>query len=101
MFHIAGTRMIQIGIDALSRRERQVEALEKPISEIIPLHLSPVERSPTLINWLQSWLGEKFFLAEPEDWFYRAQQSGEYSRPPEKKTWVWNLHPAAAIYAIE
>jgi hypothetical protein len=39
LVHIAGTRMIQIGIDGLSRGELQLGALEDPSVNAIPLHL--------------------------------------------------------------
>jgi hypothetical protein len=68
--HIAGTRMIDIGIDALSRGELQAGALAKAsASHIIPLHLHRLERSPELTHWLSSWLPD-FLIASPEDWFY-------------------------------
>ena len=102
--HIAGTRMIQIGVDGLSRGEMQLGALEDKIFNQIPLHLSPMERSPSLQNWLASWLGtedDAFSVAAPTDWFHAAQQAGETSLPQITKTWVWDLPPAAAIHALE
>jgi hypothetical protein len=35
----------------------------------LPLHLSPLERSPNLRSWLQSWLGAKAVMLKPMDWF--------------------------------
>jgi hypothetical protein len=100
--HIAGTRMIELGIDALSRGELHVGALVKATApEIIPLHLHPLERSMDLLPWLSSWIPE-FTVALPDDWFYRAQEAGRYDFPSEPlKPWIWSLHPAAALIALE
>ena len=101
IFHIAGTRMIEIGIDGLSRGELQIGALEGGGTCVIPLHLAPTQRSPSLLKWLATWLGEDWRLAQPTDWFHGAQQAGDVGEPPVTRTWVWDLPPAAAIHAIE
>jgi hypothetical protein len=54
--HIAGTRMIEIGVDGLSRGETHLGALNFSFGDALPLHLSPLERSPCLETWLSSWL---------------------------------------------
>jgi hypothetical protein len=100
LVHIAGTRMIEIGIDALSRGELQAGALAKAtMSHVIPLHLHPLERSNGLSDWLHSWLSE-FTIASPDDWFYRAQEAGRFDSQP-RITWIWTLQPAAALIALE
>jgi hypothetical protein len=48
IFHISGTRMIQIGVDALSRGELHLGALGANDSSAAPYHLSPTQRQPTL-----------------------------------------------------
>jgi hypothetical protein len=101
LFHVAGTRMIQSGVDALSRGELHISSLEKAIQTLMPLHLSPIQRSSSLQQWLQSWLDSKFWICEPTHWFYEAHQAGEYETPATSKTWIWDLPPAAAIHAIE
>ena len=102
LFHIAGTRMIAIGVDGLSRGELQLGALENLAPECaIPLHLSAIQRSPSLRAWLQSWLTEEPRIAHPSDWFHNAQQAGEHETPLETVTWIWDLPPAAALHAIE
>ena len=102
LVHIAGTRMIEIGIDALSRGELQAGALAKATTaHIIPLHLHPLERSTELAHWLSSWLFD-FSIASPEDWFYQAQGAGRYDAPSRPQDpWVWTLPPAAALTALE
>jgi hypothetical protein len=102
LVHIAGTRMIDIGIDELSRGELQAGALAKATAEhTIPLHLHPLERSTDLLDWLRSWLSE-FSLASPNDRYYRAQEAGRYDTNPQTpETWIWSLPPAAALDALE
>jgi hypothetical protein len=99
VFHIAGTRMIQIGVDGLSRGEMQLGALASTPTSAAPLHLSALERSPALLGWLHEWLGFNSNIAKPEDWFYAAQQAG--SEDGHREYWVWDLPPAAALYALE
>ncbi len=77
--HIAGTCMIDIGIDALSCGKLQAGALAKATKEhTAPLHLHPLGRSTNLSDWLLSWLPE-FALASPNDWLYQAQEAGHYN----------------------
>jgi hypothetical protein len=87
VFHIAGTRMIQIGIDGLSRGEMQLGALASTPTSAAPLHLSALERSPALLGWLHEWLGFNSNIAKPEDWFYAAQQAG--SEDGHREYWVF------------
>jgi hypothetical protein len=37
----------------------------------IPLHLSALERSPPLLEWIKSWAGPSVEALAPEDWFER------------------------------
>jgi hypothetical protein len=99
IFHIAGTRMIQIGIDGLSRGEMQLGALASTPRSAAPLHVSPLERSPALVDWLHQWLGINSKIAKPYDWFHAAQQAG--SKDEHREFWIWDLAPAAALYALE
>jgi hypothetical protein len=99
--HIAGTRMIEIGVDGLSRGETHLGALDFSFGDALPLHLSPLERSPSLGPWLSSWLDVGYQIATPSQWFYEAQQAGEYTLPEVSKTWVWSLPPAAALHVLE
>jgi len=100
--HVAGTRMIAFGIDGLSRGEFQVGALLRQGPRgILPLHLSALDRSPDLACWARSWGGEDLRFAEPADWFYNAQQGGDYGLPQRDETWVWAPPPAAALDALE
>lgn len=101
-FHMAGTRMIAMGIDGASRGELHLGALAphgRP--QVVPLHLDPITRSPGLVTWVRFWAGEDACVATPEDWFYNAQQSGVYDYPFPTETWIWSLPPAAALDATE
>ena len=98
--HVAGTWMIAFGIDGLLRGELQIEALLHGGSEILPLHLSAINHSPALKSWITSWAGDDLRFASPEDWFYTAQQAGDYTLPQQDETWVW-APPAAALDALE
>jgi hypothetical protein len=94
--HVAGTRMIDEGTDGLSRGELHMGGLTDKALQIVPLHLDPIERSADVLPWLRSWFfnpGQPLRVAEPVDWPYNAHQPTH--------TWVWNLPPAAAIYALE
>jgi hypothetical protein len=102
LVHVAGTRMIACGIDGLSRGELQVGALlQGGVGSMLPLHLSAIDRSPALIDWVRGWAGKDVLVAEPSDWFYNAQQGGDFSLPQRDETWLWAPPPAAAITALE
>jgi hypothetical protein len=96
VIHIAGTRMIGQGTDGLSRGEFQLGSLTDPTTQLVPLHLSPTERSPSLLTWVRSWAtlpgNEEMHLASPTDWIHKAHLPGFN---------IWSLPPAAALYALE
>jgi hypothetical protein len=98
VFHIAGTRMIEIGVDGLSRGEKHIGALAEAPESAAPLHLSPLQRSPALKTWLEEWIGEGFKVATPKDWFHDAQLAGGGG---QDETWIWDLPPGAALAALE
>jgi hypothetical protein len=70
IFHVAGTRMIEIGVDGLSCGEKHIGALADTPQSAAPLHLSPTQRSPALKTWLTNWLGGDVRIATPKDWFH-------------------------------
>jgi len=93
--HVAGTRVIEVGVDGLSRGELQLGALLSDDSQLVPLHLDPLARSPLLLDWIRGWTGmgpAELRVAAPVDWPHEAHQSGFH---------LWSLHPAAALYALE
>jgi hypothetical protein len=102
IFHISGTRMIEIGVDALSHGEMHLGDLGSIPLSAAPLHMSPVQRAPGLAAWVRSWLDSSATIATPSDWFHDAQQWGaQYAEQPVSQSWVWDLPPAAAIHALE
>ena len=97
IYHVAGTRMIEAGIDGLSRGDKSTGiASGISVHKFIPIHEFPFDRSPKLKNWIQSWwneeaLGELRFL-KPEEWYYDIIKDGNF---------VWNVPPAAGDAAVE
>jgi hypothetical protein len=61
----------------------------------IPLHLSAVERSPLVVDWVRSWweerLGQLLHLGVDE-WFTKGQEEGNF---------LWTPPPAAANVVAE
>jgi hypothetical protein len=56
VIHVAGTRMIHQGTDGLSRGLLTDGIFSTDSMKFhIPLHLSAVERQPSLVEWVQSW----------------------------------------------
>jgi hypothetical protein len=101
--HIAGTRMIDLGVDGLSRGDIEFAPLATSLRSQIPLNLSPLERSPSLRQWLEQWMGPSMRVAAPLDWIYNAQLGGVYDFGPtfSGKPWVWDLPPGAGLFALE
>jgi hypothetical protein len=111
--HVAGTRMIAVGGDGVSHRGLLNEGVMagEDILSFIPLHLSAIERSPTLVEWLKTWVGQKLEMLTPKDWFefgheirgWTHPHSGElFSRPILVKGVLgWFPPPAAADVALE
>jgi hypothetical protein len=96
VIHVAGTRMIAEGGDGGSRGDlTQGVMAGKPILAYIPLHLSVIEREPTLEHWVRSWWDEErgpLTTLRPEGWFEEGQQEGNF--------W-WVPPPAAAEVVVE
>lgn len=99
--HVAGTRMIDTGIDGLSRGDVELQHLTRPLRHSVPLHLSPTERSPELSKWIRHWSNPEAKLAEPLDWIYNAQMGGTHHLNAKPVDWIWDLAPGAALHAME
>jgi hypothetical protein len=110
VFHVAGTRMIAQGTDGISRGALNEGVMNgMPMTSFIPIHLSASDRSPSLQDWLTSWLpGSPQFL-EPIDWFQLGHgiagygQNFEGSLTPvlcEPSQFVWSPPPYAADVAV-
>jgi len=84
--HITGTRMIQSGIDGLSRGSFIEGYMGHPsvqgLASCVPLHLSPSQRSPQLLPWLCQWIPFRGVSPlTPEQWFPR-RHGLENATPP-------------------
>eukprot|EP00980_Cylindrotheca_fusiformis_P026387 scaffold16048_cov85-Cylindrotheca_fusiformis.AAC.1 len=95
--HVAGTRMIASGADGGSRGDLNQGAMAGvPILTYVPLHLSAVERSDSVEEWIRSWWGDtlgELKTLKPEGWFDEAQRS--------EGPFLWIPPPAAADVAAE
>lgn len=111
VIHIAGTCMIAQGVDGLSRGDLCEGVLAGAQMLFLPLHLSVIQRQPTVLEWVRDWIGDSSLISlEPEDWFERGQgfHGGSHClcrlwSPHESlDSWLsWTPPPAAADVAIE
>ncbi len=71
VIHVAGTRMIAQGTDGLSRGSLTEGIFSsQPMTLYIPLHLSVLDCSPSLLPWVQSWAPDPTITPlQPEEWF--------------------------------
>ena len=96
IYHVSGTRMIESGIDGLSRGDK-LEGVSKGhhILKYIPIHLSPMERSRMIKPWIESWWdsgwGTLTWMSD-EDWFDKSMMAGNF---------VWDIPPAAGDIGVE
>jgi hypothetical protein len=98
LIHVAGTRMIWQGADAISRGNQNVGVMRgESMLGHAPLSQDCLARSEALKPWLESWLlsdgivpTAKFLT--PDDWPQVHPSRGVY---------VWTPPPAAASAAVE
>lgn len=96
VYHVSGTRMIASGIDGLSRGDK-TEGISKggSILDYVPIHLSPDQRSDSLVRWIDSWWDKdygKLWNMKPKDWFLKVMDKGNF---------LWLVPPAAGEVAVE
>ena len=114
--HVSGKRMIACGSDGLSRGSTNEGIMNgEDFLSFLPLHLSALERSPQLKDWICDWTGntKDVIFLEPEDWFVRGHDIAGSDPDPILKpnrmwnplilsgTYIWTPHPAAADVALE
>ncbi len=109
--HIAGTRMIVQGTDGLSRGCLSEGIMSGThMMDFVPIHLSALQRQPTLLSWIQCWSEQpQLQPLSPEDWYRRGQgfrgvvsASGIWSTAELPEAWfLWTPPPAAADAALE
>ncbi|KAI2503870.1 hypothetical protein MHU86_10595 [Fragilaria crotonensis] len=113
VFHIAGTRMIAQGTDGVSRGFLGHGVMDgEMMSAYVPIQLSSVERSPTLLlPWIREWAGKESTLLSEMGWFqeghdiegWDAEKRDGFSRPTiaaRRKTFIWAPAPMAAEVAL-
>jgi hypothetical protein len=109
--HVAGVRMIAEGGDGVSRGllNEGVMAGGNMLS-FIPLNVSALERSKTLLPWIQTWIKEGVKCLAPKDWFQLGHDIRGWSSPPgdlfqrpilKAGVFRWFPPPAAADLALE
>jgi hypothetical protein len=110
--HIAGTRMVSQGTDGLSRGDLGAGVMVgESMLSFVPLHLSAVSRSQSLLAWIQSWAPDPAIEPlSPEDWFYRGHGLESGSRNADgmwiphlssKQWYLWAPPPAVAAIALQ
>jgi hypothetical protein len=96
VIHVAGTRMIEEGADGGSRGDlSQGVMCEQSVLDFVPLHLSALERSENLEEWIRSWWDEQrgeLQTLDPNGWFDEGQGEGCF---------LWAPAPAAADVVAE
>ena len=112
VFHIAGTRMIAQGTDGVSRGFLGQGVMDgMAMSMFVPIHLSPVERSPTnLVPWIRGWAGKGAILLDEMGWFQEGHDVEGWKegldgipRPilaSTRKAFIWAPAPMAAEVAL-
>jgi len=95
LIHISGKRMIDSGVDGLSRGDITKGVMRgDDILSFVPLNLGVDERSPAVIEWVQSWWTREHPLhhMSHNDWCDKSLDKGNY---------IWTPPPTAADAAIE
>ena len=74
VIHVAGTRMISQGTDALSRGDLQEGVMAgQGMLTFVPLQLNVMERSGAVLEWVRSWAPDKEIVPlSEEDWYERG-----------------------------
>jgi hypothetical protein len=96
VIHVVGTQMIEQGTDGGSRGDLSQGVMAgEPMLKYVPLHLSALDRSPQLEQWVRSWWDEghvELTTLQPSGWFEEGQSDGNF---------LWCPPPAAADVVVE
>jgi len=91
--------MIAQGMDGISRGNLSEGVMSgKPMAEFLPFHLSTLDRSPNLLEWVYLWLGKSCELLTPEGWFERGHDHAGGSENCDG-IWMLSLHPGTFVWA--
>ena len=99
--HIYGTCMIQSGVDGMSRGEILLDQLQTSVEELMVFYRYSFECTSSILACFSNRIVTPFQFTEPEDWSHNAHQSDNLSFTANTETWVCNLHPCAALDALE
>ena len=108
--HVSGKRMIAQGTDGLSRGLLNEGVMGgESFFAFVPFNLSAAHRSPSLVPWIRSWVGEELTHLQPSDWFERGHDivgwkmgHDNFKRPRiSRGCYLWTPPPAAADVALE
>ena len=95
LIHVAGTRMIESGVDGLSRGDESTGVMAgASMLSFVPLHLSAVTRSQVVVDWVRGWVPDNlnFRHLTPEEWYVPFDAQNLH---------FWTPPPAAADLAVE
>ena len=106
VIHVSGSRMITQGTDGLSRGSLKPSSLSSmSIKEYAPLHLTAIQRVPSLKQWIKSWVGPNPLFLELRHWFIEGHdlryEGANRHLKIESGTYIWTPQPAIADVAIE
>ena len=95
VIHISGRRMIECGVDGLSRGMTNEGVMQgTPMLHYLQMHKTVLERSDGLLPWIKTW-----WLKEEE--LNQLSPEGWYSEVFEKGNYLWTPPPAASDAALE
>jgi hypothetical protein len=94
LVHVSGKPMILQGTDDISRGcHLEGVMVGRPMLEFVPLNLSALDRSPSLVDWVNTFLiPEGFVSLSREGWFSAAHANSNF---------LWTPPPAAADAVVE
>ncbi|CAJ1960068.1 unnamed protein product [Cylindrotheca closterium] len=96
LLHVSGKRMIAQGTDGGSRGDlNQGVMTGENMLSYVPLHLSAVDRSPSVLDWMRNIWEERLGKLEHlgiDDWFTKGHGRGNF---------LWTPPPAAADVVAE
>jgi hypothetical protein len=112
VIHIAGTRMVAQGTDALSRGDLTSGVMQGvPMPQFLPFHLSVTNRCPLVLPWIHTWAPVPSLLPlQPEGWYGWGQgfDGGDYGPGglwyphPISETWLlWDAAPGSASIILD
>ena len=113
IIHIAGSRMIEQGTDALSRGNLcEGVLLRKNMLSFIQIAKTAIERSPLLLNWIREWTNMSTLIPlKAEEWHWKGQcllstpwtniDGMELPQESDQDTFLWVPPPCLADVALE